>query len=165
MYVWIFISKIHFLDSAHRHQDQTPEYLPLIDQNTSGTAAFADIACQKRPLRIAHDNAFTILVITMRSIMLMGALIAHGCEVNIRQVVCLANQTKAQSYVVVFVRLAPSEIHSTNALDQKVMNVQSFILECFGRGRPKLFVDHDDVIDFEVLNIHNLLNRLWVFET
>jgi hypothetical protein len=31
------------------------------------------------------------------------------------------------------------------------MNVQNFKLESFGRGQPKLFVDHDDVVDFEVL--------------
>jgi hypothetical protein len=45
------------------------------------------------------------------------------------------------------------------------MNVQNFKLESFGHGQPKLFVDHDDIMDLEVSNIHNLLNRLLIFKT
>jgi hypothetical protein len=40
------------------------------------------------------------------------------------------------------------------------MNVRNFQLECFGRGLFKLLMGHDDLMDFEVSNIHNLFNRL-----
>jgi hypothetical protein len=50
------------------------------------------------------------------------------------------------------------DIHKPGTL--QYVNIQNFKLESFGRGQPKLFVDHDNVMDFEVSNIHKLFNRI-----